>query len=322
MIGKPAGIRAALSILIFLFYTSAQAQPLLPDMAGISDRGVNFLTWTCQYDGIKSIAVQRSADSTMNFATVGYVKNLKKGVQVFADGHPLPGNNYYQLFIVFNSDLSWTGNHIKLYVDSTLIKNRRIKLPSNDSLQRYLTTTIGNKEPEEEKKKSHPGTVTNNNVVNAATDTATYSPYGSINAKKKKTVIVVGTKDADVVTSLDSSQKRLLISNDSLVKKQPKIIIRLTTNVTDLDPYNYVRSQYVSSDDLTGNINITLPDVKFHSYSMRIYNGNKMIMDIPRFTASPIILDKRNFHQSGLYKFTIKRDNKEFESGNVSVSLD
>jgi len=331
MIGKPAGIRAALTVIIILFFTSAQAQPLLPDMAGISDKGVNFLTWTCQYDGIKSIAVQRSSDSLMNFTTVGYVKNMKKGVQAFVDGHPLPGNNYYELLIVFSSDLSWTSNRIKLYVDSTLIKNRHIKLPSNDSLQKYLTTTVGNnKDADDEDKKPGSNTAPKNTTNTVASqpsltiDEATpYSPYGTKTAKKKKTIIVVGSKDIDVVTSLDSSIKRVMVSNDSLVKKQPKIIIKLTTDVTELDPYSYVKSQYVFPDDLTGNINITLPDVKYHSYSMKILNDkNKVVMDIPRLNVSPIIMDKRNFRQSGLYKFTIKRDNKEFETGMVSVSLE
>ena len=59
-------------------------------MIGATDKGINILSWTCQYNGIKSIAVQRSTDSVYNYATVGYVKKLKKGPQAYIDEHPDP----------------------------------------------------------------------------------------------------------------------------------------------------------------------------------------------------------------------------------------
>ncbi|HTN18090.1 MAG TPA: hypothetical protein VL092_10440, partial [Chitinophagaceae bacterium] len=59
------------------------AQPVLPDMASVTQNGINILTWTCQYDGVKSIAVQRSSDSNLNYITIGYVKDVKKGVQYY-----------------------------------------------------------------------------------------------------------------------------------------------------------------------------------------------------------------------------------------------
>jgi hypothetical protein len=114
---------------------TALAQPILPDIAGASEKGINVLSWTCEYDGIKSIAVQRSADSVYNYSTVGYVKNLKKGLQAFIDGHPAPGKNWYRLYIVFNSDLTWYSNRLNLVVDSADIRNKRV-LPPNDSLQK------------------------------------------------------------------------------------------------------------------------------------------------------------------------------------------
>jgi hypothetical protein len=313
MIGKMAALRVALSIFIIVFSVTAFAQPVLPDMAGITDKGVNILTWTCQYNGIKSIAVQRSSDSLVNFSTVGYVKNLQKGVQVFADGHPKPGKNYYELLIVFSSDLSWTSNRIKMYVDSSVIRNQRVRLPSNDSLQKYLTTTS---------RSNADGKTMAETPGNA--DGSTYTPYnGLVNPKKKRTVIVVGTKDEGVVTSLDSSVFKVVEHNDSLSKKQPKITISLVADATELNPFNYVKSEYVFTDDLSGNINITLPEVKNHAYTMKVYNAkNNMVMDIPRFSASPVIMDKRNFRESGLYKFILKKDNREFETGLVSVTLD
>jgi hypothetical protein len=127
----------AFTILVLLtaFSNTTIAQPVLPDIAGASEKGINVLSWISQFDGVKSIAVQRSADSMYNYATVGYVKNLKKGRQAFIDGHPMAGNNWYRLYIVFNSDLSWQSNRFKLFVDSATLSEKRV-LPPNDSLQK------------------------------------------------------------------------------------------------------------------------------------------------------------------------------------------
>ncbi|MES2479010.1 MAG: hypothetical protein V4561_07980 [Bacteroidota bacterium] len=119
---------------LVVFSQKAFAQPTLPDMASVTQNGINILTWTCQYDGVKSIAVQRSSDSNFNFITIGYVRNLKKGVQYYLDGHPKAGPNWYRVKLIFGSDLSWTSNRIKVMVDSAQIAKGRV-LPSNDSLQ-------------------------------------------------------------------------------------------------------------------------------------------------------------------------------------------
>src|ERR1043165_4924861 len=78
------------------------AQPMLPAITGAADGGVALLAWVCQYDGVKAITVKRSADSLANYSIVGYVKNTAKGLQAFADGQPLAGNNFYKLNIAFN----------------------------------------------------------------------------------------------------------------------------------------------------------------------------------------------------------------------------
>src|SRR5690606_5969696 len=82
----------------------------------------------------KSIAVQRSQDSVLNFTTIGYIKDLKKGPQAFIDGHPFPGDNWYRLYIIFNSDLTWYSNRFNLVVDSLDIAQKGV-IPPNDSLQ-------------------------------------------------------------------------------------------------------------------------------------------------------------------------------------------
>lgn len=113
---------------------------MLPDITGSTSKGLNILSWECQYDGIKSIAVQRSSDSIYNYVTLGLVKNLKKGPQAYIDGHPKPGKNWYRLYIVFNSDLTWYSNRFLISVDSMDIINAQVLAP-NDSLQK-LTANI------------------------------------------------------------------------------------------------------------------------------------------------------------------------------------
>lgn len=130
-----SSLRVFVCSVFFLLSTQFSiAQPMLPDMASVTQNGINILTWACQYDGVKSIAVQRSADSNLNYITIGYVKDVKKGVQYYLDGHPKAGPNWYRVKLVFGSDLSWTSNRIKIIVDSTQVAKGRI-LPSNDSLQ-------------------------------------------------------------------------------------------------------------------------------------------------------------------------------------------
>lgn len=139
--------RVVVFFFVFLCIASQKsfAQPALPDLASVSQNGVNILTWSSPYDGLKSIAVQRSSDSNFNYITIGYVRDIKKGVQYYLDGHPAVGNNWYRVVVVFGSSLSWTSNRIKIKVDSAQMAKGRV-LPSNDSLQglasKFSTKTV------------------------------------------------------------------------------------------------------------------------------------------------------------------------------------
>jgi hypothetical protein len=139
---------AIIIISAFVILPSSKAQPLLPDIQGEIQKGINVVSWITQFDGIKSIAVQRSNDSVFNFAAVGYVKNVKKGPQAFVDGHPNPGVNWYRLYIVFNSDLTWYSNRVKIYVDSAQLLSQPV-LPPNDSLQKLVGAITDLSDPSE-----------------------------------------------------------------------------------------------------------------------------------------------------------------------------
>lgn len=244
-------MRAVLGLVLTLIVLHTNAQPLLPDITGTTEKGVNIISWTCQYEGIKSIAVQRSGDSAYNYITTGYVKNLKKGIQAFVDGHPNAGKNWYRLYIVFNSDLTWYSNRINLPVDSSQLLKQQAVLPPNDSLQKILGTNSG---------------------------------------------------------------------NDSLQKLVRKIAIKITTDETEINPLTYIKSQYIFTNPLTGHVNMELPEVTKHKYSIKFFNQKeKLVLEVPHIMDSPVIIDKRNFQQKGLYKFILKKDNSQLETGYISI---
>lgn len=226
----------AILILLLTLQQDIFAQPTLPQVGAITKGGINILSWNNPYEnGIKSIAIERSNDSTYNFSTIGYIQNVKSGIETFADGHPLLGVNWYRLKIIFNSDVEWKSNLAKLIVDSSAIANRQ-PLPTNDSLQK-LISKMGTSAP-----------------------------------------------------------------------------------INDLSIATYPRSKYVFTNPFTGNINIEIPDAFKYIYTLKFYDQNDQeVLLIPRVDDSVVILDKRNFQSTGIFKFKLTKNKQQFEEGHVTI---
>lgn len=240
------------STLAFAQNLRAQAPPL-PDIIGTAQKGLGILSWTAQFDGIKSIAVQRSSDSVYNFTTIGYVKNVKKGPQGFIDGHPAPGKNYYRLYIAFSSDLTWYSNRLKIVVDSAQILAAGV-VPPNDSLQRYVGRAISA-------------------LANAKVDTSTGTITGTVKLPP------VGPPAPEIPVS-----------------------------------------PYVFTNPFTGHVNVEVPDVRAHQYTLRFFNGQeKLVFEVGKVSESPIVIDKRNFQRKGLFRFDLLRDRQPWEKGFVTI---
>lgn len=233
---KQSGPFLLFFISLFFISVVTYAQPDLPAIGAISDKGINVLSWNNPYEqGLQSIAVQRSADSNLNFVTIGYVPNLKKGVQNFVDAHPMPGNNWYRLIIMFSSDMEWKSNLAKLHVDSAAIASRG-QLPPSDSLQKLI------------------------------------NQMGDANA------------------------------------------------VSNLNTVSYPKSRYVFTNPFTGNINIEIEDALKNTYSIIFYDQQeRAILNIPRVGEKTVILDKRNFQRTGMYRFKVFRNKEEFDKGYITV---
>ncbi len=315
----------------------AFAQPTLPDLANVSQNGINILTWACQYEGVKSIAVQRSSDSNFNYITIGYVLDVKKGIQYYLDGHPKPGPNWYRVKLVFGSDLSWTSNRIKVMVDSASMAKARV-LPSNDSLQ-IMAAKMRTKSIQISESNTNTNQVKDSNKVQVK-DTNS----NRVNLKDSNTVKVANTSnvtvaDTQAVKVADISKSKVADTNTlkvadknvmvtSTVKstkdssKQRKGII-LTIEVPDIEnvnAYSYIKSEYIYTNPFTGHVNIEIADAKTAKYNLEFYdNKNVKILEVPKISEPNIVLDKRNFQRVGMYKFELYKDKVKLETGYITI---
>lgn len=272
------------NLLFLLVAGNAFAQaPVLPDIAIASDKGVNVLSWTCQYDGIKSIAVQRSSDSVFNYTTVGYVRNTQKGPQAFIDGHPQAGNNWYRLYIGFSSDLTWYSNTVKVYIDSATLLNKSV-IPPNDSLQKYASSI--NLKPED--------------IVATSADatTTTYS------------------------TGTVSPSARPATNNGTVAARPaPKLELNIPKS-EEVNQYTYVKSRHVFTNPFTGHVTLELPEDSRKVYAIQFFKqGDERtpVLDIPRLRKSKVVIDKRNFQGKGVYKFVLYEGANKMDEGYISI---
>lgn len=283
--------RQFIFIVAFLLVSiAAFAQPMLPDLTCVTQNGVNVITWNCQYDGIKSIAIQRSSDSSFNFITIGYVRQTQKGVQFYLDGHPQPGDNWYRLKIIFGSDLSWTSNRIKVRVDSSQIKQGSV-LPSNDSLQ-ILASKL--------------------QVKKVVVDTVN----GKVNSKSVITSTVKSTPVNAGGTSAADSGKFVATPAKPVL---PTISLEIP-DIESVNAYTYIKSQYVFTNPFTGHVSIEIPDAKTNKYTLDFFNSkDEKVIEIPRIEESVIILDKRNFQKVGVYRFELYKAKQKLETGYITI---
>jgi hypothetical protein len=244
MISHPKGCSILFVLLFSLLSFSTLAQPTLPDIVGEEENGIVLLSWVCQYDGVKSIAVLRSADSNFNYSTIGFVKKLYKGTQAYADGHPMPGWNFYKLSIVFNSGLTWGSNHVSFYADSATIKKGRT-LPANEALQKLIITeTPAAGTPPAKTDKARPAG--NEHYVNSAVAPADRDKYMEVikkdPPKPADTVVVVPTPKPQYKVKTDDDDE---VDADDYFEKLPeevrkKMVVTYTDDTGDIDADKYI----------------------------------------------------------------------------------
>ena len=303
MILKRGALRIIWALLVCFTSPGVSAQPTLPNISGSADKGIVLLSWMCQFTGVKAIAVLHSTDSIYNFKIIGYVKKLDKGIQAYVDGHPDTGKNYYKLSIVFNSGLTWTSNRRLVYIDISKIGPSRLVLPRNDSLQRFIVTEELYK-PEQVNVPKYEFK-SDSDQVPAADKKVMTGHKVSLSFEADTTGANTGGNPAD--SAKPAVRKKITISFD-----EPNI-------AEDL----FIRSMYIFTDSVTGHVRIALPDdVRKHHYSVKFFDKqNHVVLELPKINAAKIIIDKRNFQRKGVFKFVLRKDAVEFESGFINVAM-
>jgi hypothetical protein len=114
--------------IIFVFilciaFCNHKAFAQLPKIEVVTAVGKNIVSWVNPYNGLHSIKVQRSADSTKGYKDIGVLTKPKKGTNVYSDDQPLKGKNFYQVIVVFNPEVEWPSSRKGIFVDSNSIKN-------------------------------------------------------------------------------------------------------------------------------------------------------------------------------------------------------
>lgn len=123
---------------IICFVIPTYAQPDLPNMATLSQGGINILSWNNPHTtSVKAVLVERSAQEDTGFVLIGNVDNIKKPIQFFTDAEPLPGNNYYRVKVIFTTNIAWYSNVFLVNADSVLVSQRKGEL-SEDSVKKLV----------------------------------------------------------------------------------------------------------------------------------------------------------------------------------------
>lgn len=102
--------------------------PVLPDFSASIKTGKIQLDWISGFRGVQQIGIQRSLDSVLNFNTIGYAAEPNESRNAYLDNKPLPGNNYYRLFILFTNGKYFYSKTVLSVPDSTISASQKIEV--------------------------------------------------------------------------------------------------------------------------------------------------------------------------------------------------
>ncbi|MEZ2445181.1 hypothetical protein AB6805_25855 [Chitinophaga sp. RCC_12] len=113
------------------FAGKAQAQefvpPVLPNFTASIKTGRIQLDWISGFTQVKEIGIQRSLDSVLNFNTIGYASYPTQTRNAYLDNKPLPGSNYYRLFILFTNGRFMYSKTVLALSDSTIRADQKLQ---------------------------------------------------------------------------------------------------------------------------------------------------------------------------------------------------
>lgn len=194
-----------------LFPQILKAQDALPVLKIETLNAENLISWNNQYNGVKSIIIQRSADSVFNYTAIGFMAKPAVGFATYKDESPLSGKNFYRLLLVFQSDLEWYSNTYKVVMDSSVIAASRL-----GKINRVSNTN-------------------NNNYSNTGNAT-TYTDF----YYEPSTQVYTNPYTGHITISLpDAKEKRYAIKFFNPQKEEVLAVSRITNTNIVLDKYNF-----------------------------------------------------------------------------------
>ena len=295
--------------IVFIFYcciitSDVAAQPVLPDIAGAGNNNEITLTWNCPYSDVKAIEVMRSNDS-VNYSAIDKMKRPGKGVQSYSDQRPASGNNYYKLVVIFSSGLHWSSNHCMVYISPkaqtgfTPVVTNSFPLPPGDgNATGAIAAAAGAKD--------------------SAFTRVQYTQSAAV--FKNVSVAQMPSTEATPISGTERSRQEVQEPPSPPEKK----ITLPPFKEEQGDPSLSVSPRFIAVAKGTGDININLPDdIATHHYSLSVYDDkSELVTEVPRINVATMIMDKRNFQRRGLYKFVIRTDVVELETGYIEVIPD
>ena len=323
--------------------TSALPAPL-PAIMVSTEQAENNLTWYCQYEGVKSISVQRSADSVRNFTTIGLINAPKKGNGTYRDLHPTVGKNYYRLSIAFGGDLEWFSNTYKIILDSaTIAKVQQEKAAAALAVIETMKAAEAAAQAAAEQQAA------SERALNALKEEARVAKLNE--AAEKKAAQLEKEKAAAATAALIKAEKK--VDNIAQEKTEALAEMKAKSNVDKLEkekatptaeskldkkvakkeksnlliepvvappPFTFVPSTKIYTNPYTGHVNIKLEDAWNRRYSIRFYDPSKNeVLRISRVSKPSLVLDKNNFNSRGIYSFQLFDGSAVIDTGFVTI---
>ena len=323
--------------------TSALPAPL-PAIMVSTEQAENNLTWYCQYEGVKSISVQRSADSVRNFTTIGLINAPKKGNGTYRDLHPTVGKNYYRLSIAFGGDLEWFSNTYKIILDSATIAKvqqekaaaalavietmKAAEAAAQAAAEQQAASERALNALKEEARVAKLNEAAEKKAAQLEKEKAAAATAALIKAAKKvdniaqeKTEALAEMKAKSNVDKLEKEKATPTAESklDKKVAKKEKSNL-LIEPVVAPPPFTFVPSTKIYTNPNTGHVTIKLEDAWNRRYSIRFYDPSKNeVLRISRVSKPSLVLDKNNFNSRGIYSFQLFDGSAVIDTGFVTI---
>lgn len=116
--------------------------------------------------------------------------------------------------------------------------------------------------------------------------------------------------------------KRATAVHPNMLQSAGKVIT-LSLPPTDVSDISYIIPVHVSLSAATGHVRVELPKNATNAhYSLTFFDMHgRIIVDIPHAKLPGFLIDKRNFQQSGLYRFVLMCDGVLLESACIRLIL-